>query len=922
MTLLEQTPRTRRQPARRAAPPPNAGLRFSPGPGGRDGYDGIEWTERDPVIKSHDGTVVFSQPGVEFPSFWSENAVQIVAQKYFRGELGSPERERSLRQLIDRMVDTITEWGIADGYFGGEDAVAFAGRLRELLVRQKAAFNSPVWFNIGVPGVEQQASACFILSVEDTMEDILGWYVREGRIFKRGSGSGVNLSALRAAGEPLSGGGEASGPVTFMRGADASAGTIRSGGKTRRAAKMVLLDVDHPDVEAFVWCKAKEERKARALEAAGFDMSFDGDDAASIQYQNANNSVRLTDAFMKAAQRPGAAWTLRGRASDLAVERDASELLDSIAQAAWECADPGVHYSDTITRWHTIPNAGPIRASNPCSEYLSIDDSACNLASLNLVAFLDGHRFDIEGFRDAVRTMTVAQDILVDRADYPTELIGRKTRRYRQLGLGFSNLGGALMRLGLPYDSDAGREWAAVVTALMGGTAYETSGEIAALLGPFAGFDDDSDAMRRVLDRHRSEAARLQEIVDLNVASAAAAVHGFTYDPASIAAAARAAWEAAVEHAAGAGVRNSQATVLAPTGTISFAMDCCTTGIEPAFSLVASKKLAGGGSMVITNQSVPAALDRLAYSDDAAERIMDHLVAGDSITTAPGLHPAHLDVFACASGGGPVVSPDGHLKMMAACQPFLSGAISKTVNVPEDTTAAQLREMIVAGWQLGLKAVAFYRENCKVSQPLTAAGSDKDGDETAKLVIPTVEIRQAREPLPRERRSRTISFRVSDCHCYMTVGEYEDGRPGEIFFTVSKQGSTLAGIMDCFGISVSHGLQHGVPLRSYVEAFSNVQFEPRGLTDDPELRIASSLVDYVFRRLALDYLDADERAEMGVLSVAERTSPTLPGVAEAAEQTVQSRAMVAPLCMTCGNSMIRAGSCYACRDCGTTSGCG
>ena len=913
MTIVEQT---RPDTDDRAADSPGhvgrRGLCFTAPAEGLDVYDALEWGRRDATVTRTDGSVVFRQDGTEFPRSWSQTAVDIAAQKYFRGHLGTRGRESSLRQLIDRVADTISDWGVADGHIQPASRDGFAARLKSLLVNQQAAFNSPVWFNIGVEGVPQQASACFILSVDDTMDSILGWYVTEGQIFKRGSGAGVNLSRVRAAGEPLGGGGEASGPVTFMRGADASAGTIRSGGKTRRAAKMVLLDVDHPDVVDFVECKSREERKARVLEEAGFDMGLDSPDA-TLQYQNANNSVRLTDEFMRAAL-AGAPWRLRGRVSDtVSREIDAAELLDRIAQAAWECADPGVHFTDTINGWHTTPAEGPITASNPCSEYLSLDNTACNLASLNLVAFLDGDRLDVTAFRDAVRVMIVAQDVLVGRADYPTQLIAERTRRYRQLGLGFSNLGGALMHLGLAYDSAEARDWAAAVTALMAGTAYEASGEMAAVLGPFEGFAKDARGTRSVLERHRSEAHRLAERVE---------------DPriGGVCSQATAAWESAVAYASRTGVRNAQATVLAPTGTISFMMDCATTGIEPTFGLLTKKNLAGGGTITVASPAVPAALEALGYAAESTSEIVDHLAAGRPITTAPGLLPAHHDVFAGAVGPGPVVSAQGHLEMMAACQPFLSGAISKTVNLPEDATAAEMRDLIVTSWQLGLKAVAFYRNNCKVSQPLSVV-TDNDTEagslaEPSKLVVPVVEFRQAREALPRTRNSRIVEFRVTDCHGYMTVGEYDDGRPGEIYLTVSKQGSTLAGIMDCFAISVSHGLQHGVPLRSYVEAFTNVRFEPAGLTDDPELRIASSIVDYIFRRLALDYLDPAERAEMGVLSVAERTAPTLPGVAEAVEQSTGSGAMVAPLCMTCGDSMVRAGSCFACRSCGATSGCG
>ncbi len=911
-------------------------------------YDTVRWERFDASITNAvDGSVAFSQPDVEFPADWSPTAVNIVAQKYFRGTLGTSEREQSLRQVIDRVAGTITRWAASDGYFVSPDEEAtFEAELAWLLVHQRVAFNSPVWFNIGVKGVPQQASACFILAVDDEMESILDWYVNEGRIFKGGSGAGVNLSALRASCEPLSGGGTASGPVSFMRGADASAGTIRSGGKTRRAAKMVLLDADHPDVEAFVWCKAREERKARALAAAGFDMDVDGADAFSVQYQNANNSVRLPDEFMEAVAADGA-WELRARTTgEVTAVMRARDLLAQIAQAAWECADPGVQFSTTINSWHTAPAHGQISASNPCSEYVHLDNSACNLASVNLLPFFGDHaaggEFDIEGFRQAVRITFIAQDVLVSHADYPTELIGETSRSFRQLGLGFTNLGALLMAAGVPYDSPQARALAASLTALMCGEAYATSADLAERLGAFDGFDANAEAMCGVLGRHCDSLDGIEPCADR--ADAGTGMASLTEE---LRAAARARWRHATSGCESHGVRNSQATVIAPTGTISFMMDCDTTGIEPDLGLVKHKKLVGGGDLRIVNSTVPVALNRLGYSLSEIADIEAHILATGHIAGAPHLASAHRAVFACSIGSD-AISPQGHVAMMAACQPFVSGAISKTVNLPESASVGDIEDLIVESWRLGLKAVAIYRDNCKVSQPLSVGPATSSADAPATAVSAEGAAASAaaalggavvppRNRLPRSRQSRTFSFRVTDCHGFMTVGEYDDGRPGEIFLTVAKQGSTLAGIMDAFAISVSHGLQYGVPLRSYVEAFTNMRFEPAGLTDDPELRIATSIVDYIFRRLALEYLSFDERTELGVLSVDERTDPPLPGLesatvesaigAEPAPDPPSHRTEArwyadAPLCMTCGDRMVRVGSCFACRSCGTTSGCG
>jgi ribonucleoside-diphosphate reductase alpha chain len=903
-------------------------------------YDMVDWDERDARISNwKTGEVAFEQLGVEVPATWSVNATNIVAQKYFRGTIGTPERERSVKQVADRVADTIAAWGVADGYFVDDDeAEAFADELKYLVVTQRAAFNSPVWFNIGVKGVPQQASACFILSVDDKMDSILNWYVEEGTIFKGGSGAGINLSRIRSSKELLKGGGTASGPVSFMRGADASAGTIKSGGKTRRAAKMVILDVSHPDIEEFIWCKAREEKKARALEAAGFDMTLDGIDITSVQYQNANNSVRVTDDFMQAVV-DDADWHLRAVITGEVVKTvKARDLMRQISQATWECADPGMQFDTTINHWHTAANTGRINGSNPCSEYMHLDNSACNLASLNLLKYLDEDgTFDTEAFRRSVEVIFTAQEILVGNADYPTESIGETSRRFRQLGIGYANLGAMLMALGLPYDSDEGRALAAAVTSLMTGHAYATSARTAARMGPFAGYSENAEHMLRVLDQHRAAAADIdEELVPHELLSAA-----------------QQAWDDACELAAEVGVRNSQASVLAPTGTIGLLMDCDTTGVEPDLGLVKMKKLVGGGTMSIVNQTIPRALKRLGYSATQATEIVAYINENMSIIGAPHLVPEHVPVFACSMGDN-TIHYSGHVKMMGAVQPFISGAISKTVNLPEEATLEEVEQLHIDAWRLGIKAVAIYRDNCKVAQPLSASKKSDDAVEAeatlvVERVVEKIVHQPVREKLPRTRISKTFEFRVADCKGFVTVGQYDDGRPGEIFVRVSKQGSTLAGIMDAFAISISHGLQYGVPLRSFVEAFTGMRFEPAGMTDDPEIRIANSLMDYLFRRLAIEYLSAEERAELNILTTAERMQPTLPGVEDSIVETRQGSELPAdppsvesastliaasittkttssvshdaPLCMQCGVVMQRAGSCHACPSCGTTSGC-
>jgi ribonucleoside-diphosphate reductase alpha chain len=909
-------------------------------------YDTITWETRDARIANwKTGSVAFEQLGVEFPESWSLNATNIVAQKYFRGTLGTPERETSLRQVIDRVADTITNWGIQGGYFvDDEEAEAFRNELKFILVTQRAAFNSPVWFNIGVKGVPQQASACFILSVEDTMDGILNWYREEGIIFKGGSGSGINLSAIRSSAETLKGGGTASGPVSFMRGADASAGTIKSGGKTRRAAKMVILNVDHPDVEEFIWCKSREEKKARALSAAGFDMDLDGADSFSVQYQNANNSVRVTDEFMQAVKEDRD-WDLKAVKDGRTIRTmKARDLWRQIATASWECADPGLQFDTTINKWHTAHAAGRINGSNPCSEYMHIDNSACNLASINLLKYLnDDDTFDVEAYRHTIEVVFTAQEILVGNADYPTEKIAENSRLFRQLGLGYANIGALLMALGMPYDSEGGRAWAAVLTSMMTGHAYATSARIASRMGPFAGFTANERYMLNVLRMHRDADKEIDntDVVQHDLVEAASS-----------------SWAAAVRDGEEYGVRNSQASVLAPTGTIGLMMDCDTTGIEPDLGLVKFKKLVGGGNMTIVNQTVPRALAKLGYEKPVADRIVQYIDTNKTIVGSPDLRTEHLAAFACSMGDN-VIHYEGHVRMMGAVQPFLSGAISKTVNMPETATVEDIEHIHMLSWELGLKAVAIYRDNCKVGQPLSTMKKDddkKDADTvtaTAERVVERVVTQPVRQKLPRSRRGRTFEFRVADCKGFANVGEYEDGRPGEIFLTVSKQGSTLAGIMDSFAKSVSYGLQYGVPLHAFVEAFINTRFEPAGMTDDPDIRMASSIIDYLFRRLAVEYMTPAERAELGIFTRAERMQPTLPGVEETAVETAQGADMFADpktipsveqltasmaagvfshsdgkaagtgaICSACGSSnMRRAGACHVCGDCGSTSGC-
>jgi ribonucleoside-diphosphate reductase alpha chain len=902
-------------------------------------YEQVTWERRDVVMTNwRDGTVNFEQRGVEFPDTWSVNAANIVTSKYFRGAVGSPERENSLRQLIDRVVGAYRRAGEANGYFAGtEDAEIFEHELKYMLVHQMFSFNSPVWFNVGT-NAPQQVSACFILAVDDQMESILNWYREEGLIFKGGSGSGINLSRIRSSKELLSSGGTASGPVSFMRGADASAGTIKSGGATRRAAKMVVLDVDHPDVMEFVETKAREEDKIRALRDAGFDMDLGGADIVSVQYQNANNSVRVSDEFMRAVESDGE-HHLRARLDGSVIETvQARELWKAIGQAAWACADPGVQYDDTINDWHTCPESGRITASNPCSEYVHLDNSSCNLASLNLMKFLrDDGTFDGEHFVRAVEFIITAMDISICFADFPTEAIGDTTRAFRQLGIGYANLGALLMATGHAYDSESGRALAAGITSLMTGTAYRRSAELAAAVGPYEGYSRNAAAHTRVMRKH---------------AAANDVVRPIGADDARLLALAAKQWQQGLRMGERNGWRNAQASVLAPTGTIGLMMDCDTTGIEPDLALVKVKKLVGGASMQIVNHTVPRALTSLGYAEETKEAIVEHIKEHGHVVDAPGLRPEHYEVFDCALGERSI-GPMGHVRMMAAAQPFLSGAISKTVNMPASATVEEVENIYFEGWKLGLKALAIYRDNCKVGQPLSDLKGSRAGA-SAKAEA-HVETRPVRKRLPKKRPSQTISFAVGGAEGYLTAGSYPDNGLGEVFIKMSKQGSTLAGVMDAFSVAVSIALQYGVPLDAYVSKFINMRFDPAGLTDDPDVRLAQSVMDYLFRRLALDYLPYERRAELGIFTAEERAAQTAAKYGAAELETdpdVESlrtsapvevaapeprtaaagsgasggqidiqTAVDAPLCFTCGITMRAAGSCYVCEQCGSTSGC-
>ncbi|MGH3764387.1 MAG: vitamin B12-dependent ribonucleotide reductase [Pseudonocardiaceae bacterium] len=905
----------------------------------RHPYDEVTWQLRDVVMTNwRDGTVNFEQRGVEFPDFWSVNAVNIVTSKYFRGAVGSEQRESSLRQLIDRVVMTYTAAGVQHGYFATDtDQEIFSQELTWMLLHQVFSFNSPVWFNVGTTS-PQQVSACFILSVDDTMDSILNWYREEGLIFKGGSGAGLNLSRIRSSKELLSSGGTASGPVSFMRGADASAGTIKSGGATRRAAKMVVLDVDHPDIAEFVQTKASEERKIRVLRDAGFDMDLGGKDITSVQYQNANNSVRVSDEFMRAVEIDGE-FGLRARTTGEIIETvRARDLFRDITKAAWECADPGLQYDGTINDWHTCPESGRITASNPCSEYLHLDNSSCNLASINLMKFLrEDLTFDAELFVKTVELVITAMDISICFADFPTETIGDTTRTFRQLGIGYANLGALLMATGHAYDSDGGRALAAAITSLMTGTAYKRSAELAGVVGPYEGYARNAEPHQRVMRKH---------------AAANDLIRTYDHNDRAVQKAATKAWQDGMRIGEKNGWRNAQASVLAPTGTIGFMMDCDTTGIEPDFSLVKFKKLVGGGSMQIVNKTVPKALAALGYQKEQSEAIVEYIAEHGHVINSPGLRPEHYEVFDCAMGER-AISPMGHVRMMAATQPFISGAISKTVNMPETAVVADVEEIYLQSWKMGLKALAIYRDNCKVGQPLSTAKSTATvADKVA------VEARPVRKRLPKKRPSETVSFTVGGAEGYLTGGSYPDGGLGEIFVKMSKQGSTLAGVMDAFSMAISIALQYGVPLETYVSKFVNMRFEPAGMTDDPDVRMATSVVDYLFRRIALDHLPKDKRDQLGILSAEERTTrvsadygadtdrdvdveslrtsvdsstpapmaqarpaPVYVGSSTELVELQLGKAADAPLCMTCGTKMRPAGSCYVCEGCGSTSGC-
>ncbi len=932
-------------------------------------FDAVEWDRRDARI-GHGDKVSFEQRDVEFPRSWSQNATNIVAQKYFRGQLGSPARERSVKQMIGRVAGTISAWGRERGYFATEeDGDAFEAELTHILLHQMAAFNSPVWFNVGFEE-SPQCSACFILSVQDNIESILDWNTKEGMIFRGGSGSGINLSRIRGSMEPLGKGGTASGPVSFMRGADAWAGTIKSGGKTRRAAKMVVLDVDHPDVEEFIWCKAREEDKAAALRDAGFDMSIDGEGFFSIQYQNANNSVRVTDEFMRAVENDEN-WQLSGRTTGQPLKAvKARELMRQIAEAAWRCADPGVQYDTTINNWHTCPNSGRINASNPCSEYMHVDDSACNLASLNLMRFRrpDG-TFDTESFEHAVDIVFLAQEIIVSPSSYPTEEIGRNARSFRQLGLGYANLGAYLMADGVPYDSDAGRGTAAAITALMTGRAYLGSARVAAAMGPYERYGDNREAHNHVMRMHRDAAHRIPDAE--------------CTDP-DLLAAARRSWDEGVALGEESGYRNAQATVLAPTGTISFLMDCDTTGVEPDFSLVKFKELVGGGQMTIVNRTVPLALQTLGYNDQQIEQIEAYINENGTIIGAPDLAEEHLPVFDVAVGER-AISHLGHIKMMGAVQPFISGAISKTVNLPQSATAEDIADAYLQAWHLGVKALAIYRDGSKTAQALSTDGQKKvltkqALDETVEEAVEKAvaeALSQAppkRKRMPRERQSITHKFSIGGHEGYITAGMYEDGSVGEIFLTdIGKEGSTLRGMMNSFATAISISLQYGVPLETLVRKFSYMRFEPEGMTSNPEIPFAKSMPDYIMRWLASRFLDADLQEELGILTPEVRArqaaqqaaSSHLGDTAAPASQpdagarggdgngtgatagngTSGSSATPAPptsaltddppvmpamrrgldlgpACQQCGGMMQRTGSCYTCSSCGYNTGCG
>ncbi|HYT65317.1 MAG TPA: vitamin B12-dependent ribonucleotide reductase [Vicinamibacterales bacterium] len=901
---------------------------------GVDPFDEIEWDLRSAVIGSEKGEVVFEQRDVEIPKFWSQQATNIVVSKYFRGQIGTPERERSVKQLIGRVVDTITGWAAKQKYFAtDEDLHAFSQDLKHLLVYQKAAFNSPVWFNVGFEKAPQ-CSACFINSVQDTMESILGLAKTEGMLFKFGSGTGSNLSNIRSSKEHLAGGGTASGPVSFMKGFDAFAGVIKSGGKTRRAAKMVILNADHPDIEEFINCKVEEEKKAWALIDAGYDGSFTGVAYGSVFFQNSNNSVRVTDEFMRAVLDDGE-WTTKAVVGGAPMRTfKARDLMREIAEGTWICGDPGMQFDTTINDWHTCPNTARINASNPCSEYMFLDDTACNLSSINLMKFVgeDGE-FDVVAFEKACRTMILAQEILVDNASYPTPAIEKNSHAYRPLGLGYANLGALLMSRGLPYDSDAGRDYAAAITALMHGAGYAESARIARDHGgPFAGYEKNKDPMMRVMRKHRAA------IKDIDK----------THVPKDLLESAKNVWDEVIEMGEQHGFRNAQATVLAPTGTIGFMMDCDTTGVEPDIALVKYKKLVGGGMMKIVNQTVPMALKKLGYTQQQINDVISYIDENETIEGAPHVKEPHLAVFDCAfkpMRGSRSIHYMGHIKMVGATQPFLSGAISKTVNVPKDATVADIQQAYIDAWRMGAKAVSIYRDGSKRTQPLNTS---KAAIMAAGVLTPqgSVDAGPRRHKLPDERHAITHKFDISGHEGYITVGLFEDGMPGEIFLVMAKEGSTISGFADAFAQAISYALQYGVPLQDLVDKFSHVRFEPSGMTRNPDVRFAKSIVDYIFRWMAAKFLSPEAQFRAGVNNREEVTTTPeqLPlevaataGKAPSnstsssfdASTTAKSRSTFAaiqnqedaPPCSTCGSIMVRSGACYKCTNCGTTSGC-
>ena len=883
-------------------------------------FDAVEWEKRIAQITNEKGETIFRQESVEVPKAWSQTATNIVASKYFHGKLNTPERETSVRQLISRVVDTIVRWGEDGGYFAsGESRNVFRDELTHLLVEQKMAFNSPVWFNVGVQS-KPQCSACFINSVQDSMESILNLAKTEGMLFKWGSGTGTNFSTLRGSKELLSGGGIASGPVSFMKGFDAFAGVIKSGGKTRRAAKMVILNVDHPDIPQFIDCKRKEERKAHVLIGQGYDASIDGEAYSSVFFQNANHSVRVTDEFMQAVIEDREWWTRNVTDGSRADKYSARELLRRIAETAWHCGDPGMQYDTTINRWHTCKATDRIYASNPCSEYMFLDDTACNLASLNLMKYVgaDG-QFDIEAFKHAVDVTITAQDILVDNASYPTEKIARNSHEFRPLGLGYANLGAMLLSLALPYDSETGRDVAGCVTALMCGEAYAQSARIAERKGPFASYEANREPMLSVIRKH---------------GAALLAIHPENVQP-SLFAAAQSAWDTALALGEVSGYRNSQVTVLAPTGTIGFMMDCDTTGVEPDLALVKHKKMVGGGFIKIVNRTVPQALLRLGYSPEESSKIISHIDKTGTIEGAPGLKPEHLPVFDCSlapARGGRSISWRGHLKMMAAAQPFLSGAISKTVNMPEESTVEDFMEAYVESWRLRLKAVAIYRDNSKSSQPLSVASKADTATETVHVAgAPQQQelfVRAQRRKLPDERKSITHKFSVGGHEGYLTVGMYDDGTPGEIFVKMAKEGSTLSGFMDGLALSISIGLQYGVPLKALVDKLTNTRFEPSGFTENPSIRYTSSVLDYIARWLGGKFLSSEYlkptialSQEVGAIPEGGASSVVSGEAASAQKRRPPSVVGDAPSCSICGMLMVPNGSCYKCVNCGSTSGC-